>query len=92
MEENSIYPVGPELDDEPITSKTKVTPSQQRTCPYSFTLTLPAFGIDAYGLLLASRQTRWTTSIQEALILPTIATPIRQAIIKQTPTTIRANT
>ena len=50
VQENSTYPVCPKLDDEPITSTTEVMPSQLRTCPYSFTLTLPTFNIVAYGL------------------------------------------
>jgi hypothetical protein len=52
VEENSTYPVCPEIDAEPITSTTEGIPSQLRTCPYSFTLTLPTFSTAAYGLLL----------------------------------------
>jgi hypothetical protein len=60
VQENSTYPICLELDDEPITSTTEVIPTQLRTCPYSFTLTLPTFSTAAYGLLLlASRQARW---------------------------------
>ena len=56
VQENSTYPVRPELDDEPITITTEVIPSQLRTCPYSFTGTLLTFCSAAYGLLLlASR-------------------------------------
>ena len=56
VQENSDYPVSPELDDEPYTSTTEVIPTQLRTCPYSFTITLPTFSSAAYGLfLLASR-------------------------------------
>ena len=33
VEENSTYPVCPELDDEPKTSTTEVIPSQLRICP-----------------------------------------------------------
>jgi len=59
VQENSTYPVHPELDDEPITNTTEVIPSQLRTCPYSFTVTLPTFSTVAYGLLLlASKQAR----------------------------------
>jgi hypothetical protein len=59
VQENSTYPVSPELDDEPITNTTEVSPSQLHTCPYSFTLTLPTFNTSTYGLLLlANRQTR----------------------------------
>ena len=58
VEKNSTYPVCPELDDEPFISATEVIPSQLRTCPYSFTLTLPTFSMAAYGLLLlANKQT-----------------------------------
>ena len=52
VQEHSTYPVRPELDDEPITITTEVIPSQLRTCPYSFTVTLPTFCSAAYGLLL----------------------------------------
>jgi hypothetical protein len=41
VHENSTCHVCPELDDEPITSTNEVIPSQLRTCPYSYTLTLP---------------------------------------------------
>jgi len=92
MEENSTYLVRPERDDEPITSTTEVIPSQLHTCPYSFTLTLPTFTTAAYGLLLASRQTRWTTSIPDLLVPTTIIQLIRQAILLQIPTITRANT
>ena len=93
VEKNSTYPVCPKLDDEPITSTTEIIPSQLHTCPYSFTLTLPTFSTAAYGLLLlANRQTRWSSSIPETLIPSTIAPPIRQAILQHMPTTIRANT
>jgi len=86
VEENSTYPVCPELDDEPITNTTEVIPSQLRTCPYSFTLTQPTLSTTAYVLLLlAIRQTRWTTSISKALIPSTIAPPVRQAILQQMP-------
>jgi hypothetical protein len=61
--ENSTYPARPELDDEPVTSTTQVTPPQLDTCPYRFTVTMPTYSPATYGLLLiASRQTRWTTS------------------------------
>jgi hypothetical protein len=92
MEENSTYLVCPELDDEPITNTTEVTPFQLRTCPYSFSLTLPTFSTAAYGLILANKQTRWTTSLPYALIPTTIAQLIRQAILHQMPTIIKANT
>ena len=93
VQENSTYPVRPELDDEPITSITEVIPSQLRTYPYYFTLNLPTFSTAAYGLLfLATRQARWSTNIPEALIPQTISQPIRQAIIQQMSTTIRSNT
>ena len=52
VQEYSTYPVCPELDNEPITNTTEVIPSQLRTCPFSFTLTLPTFSSAAYGLLL----------------------------------------
>ena len=90
---NSTYPFTPKLDDEPITNTTKVIPTHLRTCPYSFTLTLPTFSSAAYGmLLLASRQTRWSSSIPDTLIPQTIAQPIRKAYLQQMPTTIRGNT
>ena len=93
VQENSTYPVHPKLDDEPITNTTEVILSQLRTCPYSFTVTLPTFCSVAYGLLLlASRQVRWTTNIPEALIPQHIPQPIRQALLHQIPTTIRSNT
>ena len=93
VQENSTYPARPELDDEPITITTEVTPSQLRTCPYSFNVTLPTFSTAAYGLLLlASRQAIWSTSIPESLIPQNIAQPIRQAILQQMLTTIRSNT
>jgi hypothetical protein len=92
VQENSTYPVQTEYDDEPITITTQVTPSQLNTRPYSFTITLPTFSTAAYGLLLlASRQTRWSTSIPETLIPTFITQTIRQAILQQTPTTIRSN-
>jgi hypothetical protein len=93
VQENSNYPVQPEYDDEPITNTTQVIPSQVNTCPYSFTPTLPTFNIAAYGLLLlASRQTRWSTSIPDSLIPTFITQTIRQAILQQTPTFIKTNT
>jgi hypothetical protein len=93
VQENSTYPVCPELDDKPITSTTEVIPTQFRICPYSFTLTLPTFNSASYGLLLlASKQARWSSNIPEALIPQTISQPIRQALIQQMPTTIRSNT
>jgi hypothetical protein len=56
VQKNSAYPVQPKCDDEPITNTTQVTPSQLNTCPYSFTITLPAFSTAVYGLLFfASR-------------------------------------
>jgi hypothetical protein len=62
--DNLIYAVKSELYDKPITSTTQVIPSQLSICPYSFTLTLPTFSTVTYGLLLlAYRQTMWTTSI-----------------------------
>jgi hypothetical protein len=91
--ESSTYPVTPELDDEPITNITEVIPTNLRTCPYSFTLTLPTFCSAAYGmLLLAGRQARWTSNIPDTLIPQTIAQPIRKALFQQMPTTIRGNT
>jgi hypothetical protein len=92
VQENSAYPVTPEFDDEPITNTTKVIPTHLRTCPYSFTLTLPTFSSAAYGLLLlANRQARWSTSILNTLIPQTIFQPIRKALLQQMPTTIRGN-
>jgi len=49
VQEHSTYHVSPELDDEPITNTTEVIPSKLRTCPYSFTLTLPTFSSATYG-------------------------------------------
>ena len=93
VQENSTYLVCPKLDDEPITTTTEVIPSQLRTCPYSFTLTLPTFNTATYGLLLlAIRQATWSTIIPEALIPQTISQPIRQAPLQQMSTTIRSNT
>jgi hypothetical protein len=43
VQENSTYPIRIELDDEPIAITTEVIPSQLRTFPYSFTVTLPTF-------------------------------------------------
>jgi hypothetical protein len=92
VQENSTYPVQPEYDDEPITSTTQVTTSQLNICPYSFTITLPIFSVAAYGLLLlANRQTRWSTSIPGSLIPIFITQTIRQAILQQTPTVIGSN-
>jgi len=69
-----------------------VTPSQLNTCPYSFAITLPTFSIAAYGLLLlASRQTRWSTS-PDSLIPTLITQTIPQAIPQQTPATVRSKT
>jgi hypothetical protein len=88
---NSTYPLRPELDDKPITSTTEVIPPQLRTCPYSFTVTLPTFCSAGYGLLLlASRQAKWSTSIPAALIPPHIPQPTRQAPLHQILTTIRS--
>ena len=92
VEEKSTYPVRSDFDDDPITSATEVIPSHLRTCPYSFTLTLPPFSMAAYGVLLAIRQTRWTASILDAFIPTTVTHLIRQAIQQQIPTIIRANT
>ena len=90
VQENSTYPVRPELDDEPITNTTEVIPTQLRTCTYSFTFTLPTFSSAAYDLLiLASRQARWSTNIYAALIPQQIPQPTRQALLL---TTIRSNT
>jgi hypothetical protein len=93
VQEISTYPVRPELDDEPITNTTEVIPSQLRTCPYSFTVTLPTFSSAAYGLLLlASRHARWSTNVPTSLIPQHIPQPTRQALLHQMPTTIRSNT
>jgi hypothetical protein len=92
VQESSTYPVQPEYDEEPITSTTHVTPSQLNTYPYSFTITLPTFSTATYGLLLASRQTRWSTNIPDSIIPIFITQTILQAILQQTPTTIRSNT
>jgi hypothetical protein len=93
VQENSTYPVRLELDDEPITNTTEVIPSQLRTCPYSFTVTLPTFCSAAYSLLLlANRQARWSTTIPSSLIPQQIPQPTRQALLQQMPTTIRCNT
>ena len=91
--ENSDYPVHPEIDDEPITNITEVLPTQLRTCPYSFNLTLPTFSSSTYGLLLlASRQARWASHIPEVLIPQAILQPIRKALLHQMPTIIKSNT
>ena len=93
VQENSTYPVRPELNDEPITITTEVMPSQLRTCPYSFTVTLPNFCSATYGLLLlANRQTRWSTNIPAALIPQHIPQPTRHALLQEIPTTITGNT
>jgi hypothetical protein len=93
IHEHSTYPVRPELDDEPITSTTEVITPQLRTCPYSFTVTLPTFSSATYGLLLlANRQARWSTHIPAALIPQHMPQPLRQALLHQIPTTIRSNT
>jgi hypothetical protein len=90
--ENSTYPVRPELDDEPFTIATQVIPSQLCTCTYSFTLALPMFSSAAYGLiLLASRQTK-RTSIPDTLIATYITQSIHHAIMKRIPVIIRSNT
>jgi len=92
VEQISSYPAQPELDDEPITSTTQITPTHLDTCPF-FTVTLPTYSPAVYGLLLlASRQTRWTTSIPDALIPTSIANNIRQTLFQQIPTVIRSNT
>jgi len=94
LRENSTYPVTrPEFDDEPITSTREVIPAHLRTCPYSFTLTLPTFSSAAYGLLLlASRQARWSSSIPYTLIPQIISQPIRKALLQQMPIIIIGNT
>jgi hypothetical protein len=93
VQENSTYPVRPELDNEPTISTTEVMPSQLRTCPYSFTVTLPTFCSAAYGLLLfANRHARWSTNIPASLIPQHIPQPTRQALLQQMPTTIKSNT
>ena len=93
VQENSTYPVRLEFDDEPVTSTTEVMPSQLRTCPYSFTLTLPVLCSAAYGLLLiASRQAIWSTNISASLIPQHIPQPTCQALLQQMPTTLRSNT
>jgi len=93
VQENSICPVQPEYDDEPITNTIQVIPSQLNTCPYSFTTTLPTFSTTTYGLLiLASRYTRWTTIAPDSLIPTVVTQSIRQTILQQTPTIIRTNT
>jgi hypothetical protein len=93
VQENSIYHVRTELDEEPITSTTEVIPSQLRTRPYSFTRTLLTFCSAAYGLLLlANRQARWSTHIPATLIPQQIPQPTRQALPQQIPATIRCNT
>ena len=93
VHENSTYPVTLELDDEPTTSITEVIPAHLRTCPYSFTVTLPTFSSAVYNLLLlASRQARWPAKIAETLIPQSIPQPFRKALLQQKPTTIRGNT
>ena len=91
--ENSTYPARSELDDESITSTTQVTPSQLGTYPNCFTVTMPTYSVATYGLLLlASRQTRWTTNIPDTLIPTSIANNIRQTLLYHIPITIRSNT
>jgi len=93
VEEISTYPAQPELDDEPITSTTRLIPTHLDTYPYCFTVTLPTYNPSTYGLLfLAIRQARWTTSILDTLILTFIANNIRQTLLQQLPTVIRSNT
>jgi hypothetical protein len=92
VQEDSTYPVHPELDDEPIANNTQVIPFQFNTCPYSFTTTLPAFSTATYGLLLlASKQTKWTASLPNTFIPAIVIQNIRQAILQQVPTIIRSN-
>jgi len=75
--EISTYPAQPELDDEPITSTTQITPTQLDTCPYCFTVTMPTYNPATYGLfMLAYMHARWTTSIPDTLIPTSIANNI----------------
>ena len=54
---------------------------------------MPTYSPATYGLLmLASRQTRWTTSMPYALIPTSIANNIRQTLLQQIPIVIRSNT
>jgi hypothetical protein len=56
VEEISTYLAQPELDDEPITSTTRLTPPRLDTCPYCFTVTLPTYNPSTYGLLLMANR------------------------------------
>jgi hypothetical protein len=93
VEEISTYPAQPELNDELLTSTTRLAPTHLDTCPYCFTVALPTYILSTYGLLLlASRQARWTTSMRDTLIPTSIANNIRQTLLQQLPIVIRSNT
>ena len=53
----------PDLDDEPIHNSTYILPTVLAKYPGKFIVTLPTTSPASYGLLLASRQAKWTASI-----------------------------
>jgi hypothetical protein len=88
----SDIPPTDELDNEPISTSTSVTPHQLTPCPYKFRLTLPTNSPATAGLLLlASRQVPWTTCIPEEFIPTRFPEDLRQSLLQQIPTIIRAN-
>ncbi len=80
-----------ELDDEPIAIMTNITPQQLTTYPYKFRLTLPTDSPATTGLLLlASRQAPWKSPIPEEYIPNHFSADLRQSLLLQVPTIIRA--
>ena len=82
-----------ELDDDPIESTTSIIPPQLTPYAYKYRSTLPNNSLASYGLLLlVIRQAAWTTQIPETSIPSHLSDDIRQSLLQQTPTIIRANT
>jgi hypothetical protein len=88
----SDIPPTDELDDDPISTSTNVTPHQLAPYPYKFRLTLPTNSPATTGLLLlASRQAPCTTRIPNEFIPTHFPEDLRQSLFQQIPTIIRAN-
>ena len=81
-----------ELDDDPFDTSTRYTPPQLSTYPYKFRVTLPANSPASDGLLLlASRQSPWTTEIPTEYIPPRLPEDLKPRLLHQTPTITRTD-
>jgi len=82
-------PYHTEIDDEPIFTTTLLV---DPNIPYLHIITLSTHSQPTYSLtLIASRQVRWSTSIMDTMIPPSIPEDTRNNLLLQVPTTIRRN-